>query len=107
MTITTELQITNILLGSWDLTRRRFDSNKTYYILYGFPVVVSTWESTKYFPYAKFGCAVYVPISAPQRTSMGPIENWGIYVGCHKISRGTYSLPVTLIASSIRTISWY
>ena len=29
----------------------------------------------------KFGCAVYVPISPPQRISMGPHRKLGIYVG--------------------------
>jgi len=29
----------------------------------------------------KFGCTVYVPISPPQRTSMGPRRKLGIYVG--------------------------
>lgn len=29
----------------------------------------------------KFGCAVYVPISPPQRTAMGPHRKVGVYVG--------------------------
>jgi hypothetical protein len=29
----------------------------------------------------KFGCAVYIPIPPPQRTTMGPQRSLGIYVG--------------------------
>jgi hypothetical protein len=43
----------NILLGACGLARRRLDSNKIYCISYSIPVVVSTWESTKYLPSAK------------------------------------------------------
>jgi hypothetical protein len=34
----------------------------------------------------KFGCAVYVSISPPQRTSMGPHRKLGIYVGYESLS---------------------
>jgi hypothetical protein len=34
----------------------------------------------------KFGCAVYAPISPPQRTTMGPHRKMDIYVGYHSLS---------------------
>ena len=33
-----------------------------------------------------FGCAVYIPISPPQRTSMGPQRKLGIYIGYESLS---------------------
>jgi len=43
----------------------------------------------------KFGCAVYVPISPPQRTSMGPHQKLGIYVGYESLSIIKYLEPRT------------
>jgi hypothetical protein len=43
----------------------------------------------------KFGCAVYVPISPPQRTSMGPHRKLGIYVGYNSLSIIKYLEPLT------------
>ena len=43
----------------------------------------------------KFGCAVYVPISPPQRTSMGPHRKLGIYVGYSSPSIIKYLEPLT------------
>ena len=42
----------------------------------------------------KFGCAVYVPISPPQRTSMGPHRKLGIYVGYQSLSIIKYLQPL-------------
>ena len=53
MTIIIELQLTNIKLGLCGFTHRKLDSNQTYCISYGFPVAVSAWASTKYFPSVK------------------------------------------------------
>ena len=43
----------------------------------------------------KFGCAVYVPISPPQHTSMGPHRKLGIYVGYKSPSIIKYLEPLT------------
>ena len=43
----------------------------------------------------RFGCAVYVPISPPQRTSMGPHRKMGIYVGYSSPSIIKYLEPLT------------
>ena len=43
----------------------------------------------------KFGCAVYIPISPPQRTSMGPHRKLGIYVGYQSPSIIKYLEPLT------------
>ena len=43
----------------------------------------------------KFGCAVYAPISPPQRTSMGPHRKMGIYVGYQSPSIIKYLEPLT------------
>ena len=43
----------------------------------------------------KFGCAVYVPISPPKRTSMGPHRKMGIYVGYLSPSIIKYMEPLT------------
>jgi len=43
----------------------------------------------------KFGCAVYVPISPPKRTSMGPHRKMGIYVGYLSPSIIKYLEPLT------------
>jgi transposase InsO family protein len=43
----------------------------------------------------KFGCAVYVPISPPKRTSMGPHRKLGIYVGYSSPSIIKYLEPLT------------
>ena len=43
----------------------------------------------------KFGCAVYVSISPPQRTSMGPHRKMGIYVGYESLSIIKYLEPRT------------
>src|SRR3954468_5594988 len=43
----------------------------------------------------KFGCATYVPISPPQRTSMGPHRKLGIYVGYKSPSIIKYLEPLT------------
>ena len=42
-----------------------------------------------------FGCAVYVPISPPQRTKMGPQRRLGINVGYESLSILTYLEPMT------------
>ena len=43
----------------------------------------------------QFSCAVYVPISPPQRTSMGPHRRMGIYVGYNSPSIIKYLEPLT------------
>ena len=43
----------------------------------------------------KFGCVVYVPMSPPQRTSMGPHRKLGIYVGYKLPSIIKYLEPLT------------
>jgi hypothetical protein len=43
----------------------------------------------------KFGCVVYVPISPPKRTSMGPHRKMGIYVGYLSLSIIKYLDPLT------------
>ena len=43
----------------------------------------------------KFGCAVYVPISPPKRTQMGPHRKLGIYVGFISPSIIKYLEPLT------------
>ena len=42
----------------------------------------------------KFGCAVYVPISPPQQTSMGPHRKLRIYVGYSSLSIIKYLEPL-------------
>ena len=42
-----------------------------------------------------FGCAVYVPISPPQRTKMGPQRRLGIYIGFNSSSIIRYLEPLT------------
>ena len=42
-----------------------------------------------------FGCAFYVPISPPQRTSMGPQRKLGIYIGYESPSILKYLEPIT------------
>ena len=44
---------------------------------------------------SKFGYAVYVPISPPQWTSMGPHRKLGIYVGYSSLSIIKYLEPLT------------
>ena len=39
------------------------------------------------------GCVVYVPISPPQRTSMGPQRNIGIYIGYESLYTLKYIKP--------------
>ena len=63
----------------------------------------------------KFGCAVYVPISPPQWTSMDPHRKLGIYVGYSSPSIIKYLEPLTgihlqlgsLIVFLMRIISRY
>jgi hypothetical protein len=43
----------------------------------------------------KFCCVVYVPISPPQRTKMGPQRRLGIYIGFHSPSIIKYLEPLT------------
>jgi hypothetical protein len=43
----------------------------------------------------EFGCVVYMPISPPQRTSMGPYRKLGIYVGYDSLSIIKYLEPTT------------
>jgi hypothetical protein len=43
----------------------------------------------------KFGCAIYIPISPPQQTSMGPHRKLGIYVGFKSLSIIKYIEPMT------------
>ena len=43
----------------------------------------------------KFGCAVYIPIPPPQRTTMGPQRKLGIYVGFESPSIIKYLEPLT------------
>ena len=42
-----------------------------------------------------FGCAVYVPISPPQRTTMRPQRRLGIYIGFNSPSIIIYFEPLT------------
>jgi hypothetical protein len=42
-----------------------------------------------------FGCAVYVSISPPQRTKMGPQRRLRIYIGFHSPSIVKYLEPLT------------
>jgi hypothetical protein len=50
----------------------------------------------------KFGCAVYVPISPPLRTSMGPHRKLGIYMGYSSLSIIKYLEPLS--AKSERSV---
>jgi hypothetical protein len=43
----------------------------------------------------KFGCCVYIPISPPQITAMGPHRKVGIYVGFQSSSIIKYLEPLT------------
>jgi hypothetical protein len=43
----------------------------------------------------KFDCATYIPISPPQRTTMGPHRKLGIYVGYKSLSIIKYLEPTT------------
>jgi hypothetical protein len=43
----------------------------------------------------KFGCVVYVPISPPQRTKMGPQRRLRIYIGFYSPSIIKYLEPLT------------
>ena len=47
------------------------------------------------FHFRIFGCALYVPISPPQRTKMGPHRRLGIYVGFDSPSIIRYLEPLT------------
>ncbi|KAL8097292.1 hypothetical protein AgCh_030429 [Apium graveolens] len=51
-----------------------------------------------------FGCAVYVPISPPQRTKMGPQRRIGIYVGFDSPSIIRYMEPLNGDVFTIRNI---
>jgi hypothetical protein len=42
-----------------------------------------------------FDCAVYVPISPPQHTKMGPQRRLGMYIGFHSPSTIKYLEPLT------------
>jgi hypothetical protein len=44
----------------------------------------------------KFGCAVYAPISPPQRITVGPNRKMSIYVGYHSPSIIKYLEPMTV-----------
>ena len=83
----------------------------TYHIIS--PMQLVRGNTPNIFHLQKSGCAVYVPISLPKRTAMGPHRKLGIYVGINhrrllntlSPSQGTYSHPSMLIAYSMRTIS--
>jgi hypothetical protein len=49
-----------------------------------------------------FGCAVYVLISPPQRTKMGPQRRLGIYIGFHSSSIIKYLEPLTRDVFTVR-----
>jgi hypothetical protein len=49
-----------------------------------------------------FDCAVYVPISPPQRTKMGPQRRLEIYIGFHSPSIIKYLEPLTGDVSTAR-----
>ncbi|KAK9911207.1 hypothetical protein M0R45_035128 [Rubus argutus] len=59
-----------------------------------------------------FGCAVYVPITPPQRTKMGPQRRMGIYVGFESPTIIRYVEPLTggdknvTIHQERRELSW-
>jgi hypothetical protein len=50
------------------------------------PLCLVRGNASSIFHLRKFGCAVYAPISPPQRTIMGPHRKMGIYVGYHSPS---------------------
>jgi hypothetical protein len=50
------------------------------------PLCLVRDNASSIFHLRKFGCAVYAPISPPQRTMMGPHRKMGIYVGYHSPS---------------------
>jgi hypothetical protein len=45
--------------------------------------------------FKKFCCVVYISISPPQRTKMGPQRRLGIYIGFHSPSIIKYLEPLT------------
>ena len=42
-----------------------------------------------------FGCAIYVPISLPQHTSMGPQRKLGVYISYESMFILKYLEPIT------------
>jgi hypothetical protein len=59
------------------------------------PLQLVFGQQPNIFHFRIFGCAVYVPISPPQRTKMGPQRRLGIYVGFDSPSIIRYLEPLT------------
>jgi hypothetical protein len=59
------------------------------------PLCLIRGNAPSIFHLQKFGCALYAPISPPQRTTMGPHRKIGIYVGYHSPSIIKYLEPMT------------
>jgi hypothetical protein len=64
-----------------------YHNNSPLYLMRGNPPSISHLR--------KFGCATYVPISPPQRTSMDPHMRMGIYMGYQSPSIIKYLEPLT------------
>jgi hypothetical protein len=54
----------------------------------------------------KFGCAVYAPISPPQRITVGPNRKMSIYVGYHSPSIIKYLEPMTVDLFMAQYTGW-
>ena len=59
------------------------------------PLQLFFGQQPNIFHFRIFGCAVYVPISPPQRTKMSPQRRLGIYVGFDSPSIIRYLEPLT------------
>jgi hypothetical protein len=59
------------------------------------PLQLVFGQQPNIFHFRIFGCAIYVPISPPQRTKMGPQRRLGIYVGFDSPSIIRYLEPLT------------
>jgi transposase InsO family protein len=60
-----------------------------------FPIQLVRGDPPRISHQRKFGCAVYIPISPPQQTAMGPHRKIGIYVGYQSPSIIKYLEPLT------------
>jgi hypothetical protein len=72
------------LIQLWPTT---YHETSPLYLVHGNPPSI--------FHFLKFGCTVYIPISSPQQTSMGPHRKLGIYMGYSSPSIIKYLEPLT------------
>ena len=101
---------TNLPLSAWGARSitcsYAYSSEAHYHLIFPTQQLVTGYESSISY-LCVLGCAIYVPITQPQRIQMGPHRRMSIYVGCESPTIHRYIVPLSgdLFVASMRQSS--